>query len=283
MNTEFSGKRIVLTGASGGIGRVVAQFLAQRGASLALLGRGAAALESLVHSLPGGPHETLAFDVRDETAWRANVGRLAPSGELDGLVTAAGSVSPIGVLGTWSIESFRATIETNLIGTVLAIDTCLPALRAARGAVVTFSGGGATSPLARFDAYASSKAAVVRLTENLARALEDDGIRLNAVAPGFVLSAMHDEELAGGLELVGPESYARTIKVVEDKADDPPELAAELVCFLLSQQAWGISGKLLSAKWDPWHEESFQTKLRKEPDLATLRRIDNQFFSATES
>ena len=79
--------------------------------------------------------------------------------------------------------AFADAVQINLLGTLLAIHHCLPALRAARGAIVTFSGGGATGPLAALRRLRGSKAAVVRLTENLAAELAADGVRVNAWPP----------------------------------------------------------------------------------------------------
>jgi len=84
---------------------------------------------------------------------------------LHGLVTAAGVLGPIGVLDELPPSDLVATIAINLVGTMLALRFTLPLLRAARGRAVTFSGGGGTAPLPRYDAYAASKAGVVRLTE----------------------------------------------------------------------------------------------------------------------
>jgi hypothetical protein len=56
-----------------------------------------------------------------------------------------------------------------------------------------------------------------------------------------------------------------------------------LVAFLLSRHAAGITGRLISAQWDPWREEQFRARLREDPDLAKLRRIDDQFFGRTPS
>ena len=90
---------------------------------------------------------------------------------------------------------------------MLALQFALPRLRARGGRAVTFSGGGGTSPLPRYDAYAASKAAVIRLTENLAAGGE---IEVNAVAPGFVATRMHDETLRAGPEAAGQSYYQRT-------------------------------------------------------------------------
>ncbi len=262
-----------------GIGRAVAEELAAHGAELLLVARGVDALEEARAALPGEGHETHALDVSDERAWAALVARLE---RLDGLVTAAAVLDPVGSVGSYEPSAFRRTIEINLLGTLLAIHHCLPALRAAQGAVVTFSGGGATGPLPRFDAYAASKAAVVRLTENLAPELAGDGIRINAVAPGFVATRMHETTLAAGPEAVGADYFARTEQGLSEGGVSPEE-AAQLVRLLLDAEAAPFGGKLISAQWDAWREPDFRARLAAEPDLATLRRIDDVFFAAASA
>jgi 3-oxoacyl-[acyl-carrier protein] reductase len=283
MTGSLHGRRIVLTGASRGIGAVVASVLADEGASLALVARDHGALEDLRAGLPGGPHHSVAFDVADEEAWSRAAQLCAPQGVVHGVVTAAALLPPIGPVGGWSVADFRRTLDVNVVGTLLAVTTLLGELEEARGAsVVTFSGGGGTAPFENFAAYATSKAAVVRMTENLSVELAGRGVRLNSVAPGFIVSPMHDATIAAGPAKVGQEYYERTKRAIEGGDGDPPELAAALVAFLLSSASAGITGKLLSARWDPWAEGDFQARLRAEKDLATLRRIDDQFFSAVD-
>jgi len=277
---NLEGKSILVTGASRGIGRAVAQSLAARGASLILVARDAAALASAEMKLAGGPHRSAVLDVRDEPSWRRALEEW-PEDPVDGLVTAAGVLGPIGRLGTWSVSAFRDTIDVNVLGTLVPILVLLPRLARGEGSVVTFSGGGATSPLPRYDAYAASKAAVVRLTENLARDLAETGVRLNAIAPGFVATTMHEATLAAGPDAAGREYFDRTRRLTADGAD-PPTHAAELAAFLLSSASRGITGKLISAQWDPWRDSSFQDRLRADRDLATIRRVDDQFFAAKE-
>jgi NAD(P)-dependent dehydrogenase (short-subunit alcohol dehydrogenase family) len=268
--------RILVTGGSMGIGRAVAEELAAHGAELLLVARGEEELEETRSALPGHGHEAAALDVSDEDAWMALASRLQ---RLDGLVAAAGVLEPVGPIGSYEPAEFRRTIEINLLGTLLAIHHCLPALRASRGAVVTFSGGGGTGPLPRYDAYAASKAGVVRLTENLAAELAEDGIRVNAVAPGFVATRMHETTLDAGPEAAGSEYFARTQRDLA-AGGVPASEAAELVRLLLDAVAAPFSGRLLSAQWDPWRDAAFRERLAAEPDLATLRRIDDVFFAA---
>jgi 3-oxoacyl-[acyl-carrier protein] reductase len=138
---------------------------------------------------------------------------------------------------------------------------------------VTFSGGGGTAPLPRFDAYAASKAAVVRLSENVARA----GARVNCVAPGFIATDMHEGTFAAGPQAAGEEYFERTREEVERGGADLAKVCG-LVAFLLSDESRDIRGKLIAAQWDPWDEPDFRRRLADEDDLATLRRINDFAF-----
>jgi NAD(P)-dependent dehydrogenase (short-subunit alcohol dehydrogenase family) len=272
-----SRRRALVTGASGGIGSAVARSLAERGWRVALLARGRDALAEARAQLPGDGHEAFAMDVSDESAWE----RLAPRlHEVQGLVCAAAVLDPVGPIGTYSAADFRRTLEVNVLGTLNAIRACLPGLRARGGAVVTFSGGGATAPLPRFDAYAASKAAVARLSENLAVEVARDGVQVNCVAPGFVASEIHRATLRAGPERVGAAYFARTRSELE-RGGAPASEAAELVCLLLEGEAHApFTGRLISAQWDEWRDAGFLRRLADERDLATLRRIDGQAFAA---
>lgn len=253
-----------------GIGLAVAQALASRHIEVVLVARGAEALQQALSSLKGAGHSFHAFDVSDEDAWNA-----VELEELHGLVCAAAVIGPIGPIGEYAPASFRRTLEINVFGTLLAVHHCLPALRAGRGSIVTFSGGGATAPLPRFDAYAVSKAAVVRLCENLSTALAP--IPINSVAPGFVATRIHEATFAAGPDATGREYYEKTQREVE-QGGFPASEAAELVCLLLSGVPF--SGKLISAQWDPWRDPAFHQRLADEPNLATLRRIDGMLFDS---
>jgi NAD(P)-dependent dehydrogenase (short-subunit alcohol dehydrogenase family) len=273
---ELKGRRVLVTGGSRGIGGECARLLAELGAAVVVVARSRAAVEEAVAALPGEGHRAVALDVGDEAGWRA----VAEEGALEGvagLVSAAALLAPVGPVGSYAPREFWATMRVNVLGTLLAVHHCLPSLEAAGGAVVTLAGGGATSPQPRYDAYATSKAAVARLSENLALELAGRGVRVNAVSPGFVATGIHAATLHAGPSLAGEGYFASTERQL-DAGGVPARRAAELTAFLLSEAARGITGRLLSAPWDPWEEPGFQRRLREEPDLATIRRIDGQFF-----
>jgi NAD(P)-dependent dehydrogenase (short-subunit alcohol dehydrogenase family) len=267
-------KRVLVTGGSMGIGLECSHELARRGAAVVIAARGPEALETPAR-LDGEGHQGLRMDVSDPEAWITVMERIDAGGPLHGLVTAAGVLGPIGPLEELEPGQFVQTIAINLVGTMLALHHALPRLRASAGRAVTLSGGGATSPLPRFDAYAASKAGVVRLTENVAAA---GGVEVNCVAPGFVVTRVHEQTLAAGPEAAGAEYYERT-RAQLAQGGFPAAEAAQLICFLLSADAAGISGRLLSAQWDPWRDEEFLARLRADDALGRLRRIDEQFFT----
>jgi NAD(P)-dependent dehydrogenase (short-subunit alcohol dehydrogenase family) len=269
--------RVLVTGGSRGIGLAVARALAEDGWRTVLVARSPERLEAALAELPGDGHEALAFDVADESVWEQAMSDLDEGGTLDGLVAAAGILGPIGALGGWSVDEFRRTLDVNVTGTLLALRNAAPRLAESGGAAVTLSGGGSTSPLPRFDAYAASKAAVVRLTENLAAS----GMRVNAVAPGFIATDIHEATLEAGPEAVGAEYFESTKGQLADGGADL-DAVCELIGFLLSDAAREISGKLIAAQWDPWREPEFQRRVATEPDLATLRRIDDFAFGKLE-
>lgn len=276
--SALGGRRILLTGAGGAIGRAVAVELARQGADVVLVGRTQHTLDETLAALPAGDHATLPLDVGSGDDWTAAAASL--TGITD-VVAAAAVLNPVGPIGTYDPAEFWSTMQINVLGTLLAIHHTLASVRAARGSIVVFSGGGATKPLPRYDAYATSKAATVRLAENLAVELEADGVRVNAIAPGFVASAMHEVTLSAGAEAAGDDYFAST-QANLDRGGVPPERSAALVAKLLVPGGPAITGRLLSAEWDPWEDDAFLTEMAASADLGRLRRVDDVFITAVQ-
>lgn len=124
-----------------------------------------------------------------------------------------------------------------------------------------------------YSLYSASKAALVRFTETIALELAGFGIMVNAIAPGFIATGIHEETLRAGQNIVG-DFFEKTRARVEEGGDDPSR-AAKLALFLASGEC-RITGKLISAIFDPW--EALTENWGLDKDLYTLRRIDDVFF-----
>jgi NAD(P)-dependent dehydrogenase (short-subunit alcohol dehydrogenase family) len=274
MSLDFEGRRVLVTGGSMGIGLEVSRELARRGARLVIGARDQPAVADAISTLAGAGHLGVSLDVSDQGSWTRALEQIDGEGPLQGLVCSAGVLGPVGRIEDLDPGELSRAVAINLLGTMLALHHAVPRLRQEGGRAVTFSGGGATSPLPRYDAYAASKAGVVRLTENVAA---ERGIEINAVAPGFVATRIHDGTLEAGAAAAGDAYFARTQEQIAG-GGVPASEAAELVCLLLSSRAAGVTGRLISAQWDPWRDDEFLDRLRSDPALGTLRRIDGQFF-----
>ena len=192
-----------------------------------------------------------------------------------GLVWAAGTIGPIGPTRAGSAQEFLRLYLEHVVAFVSAVGLLSDLLdRDPAPSVVAFSGGGATGPLPRYTAYGAAKAALVRTVETLAT--EEPAWRVNAVAPGFVASKMHEATLSAGRSAAGS-NFDRTVQGLANPV--PPERAAGLISFLMSDAAVGISGRLISAQWDPWEDEAWRMRLRGHPTLGRLRRVDDMSVS----
>jgi NAD(P)-dependent dehydrogenase (short-subunit alcohol dehydrogenase family) len=190
-----------------------------------------------------------------------------------GLVNNAGVYGPKGRIEDVVWEEWIRAIEINLFGTVLPCRAALPVLRRRKyGKIINLSGGGATAPMPCVSAYAASKAAVVRFTETIALEAAGEAIDINAIGPGPLNTRLLDEVLVAGPEKVGGPFYE---KAVLQKASGGAPIArgADLCVFLLSAESDGITGRLISAIWDPWPSLSKRTAELAKSDIYTLRRI----------
>jgi len=270
-------KIAMITGAGGGIGSTIAETFAKEGCSLILIDRAKATLDRVSKELEKYNCEFLAIAAdacnKKEVDNAADVS-LKKFSKIDILVNTAGIQGPIGPFVNNDINKWIETINVNLNGTVLFIKAVLPAmLKRGYGKIINFSGGGAFNPRPNFSAYATSKTAVVRLTETLAEELKEYNIQVNAISPGAVNTKMLEEVLETGPEAAGAEFYEKAKKQKEE-GGDPPQLAADLVLFLSSEKSYNLSGKTISAKWDNWREWD-KEKIKKimASDLYTLKRI----------
>jgi NAD(P)-dependent dehydrogenase (short-subunit alcohol dehydrogenase family) len=275
----LKGRSAIITGASQGLGRAIAESFLASGADVLLMARDPATLQGARDQLaaragPGRRVHAVAGDVsRPEDCASAVDRAVSLFGGVTILVNNAGVFGPLGRLEDVDWTEWAEAVHINLMGTALMCRAAIPRMRAGRyGKIVNLSGGGATAPLPRFSAYAASKAAVVRLTETLADELRGDGIDVNALAPGPLNTRLLDQVLEAGPETVGREFHERARK---QRADGgvPLEKGAALATFLASATSDGITGRLLSAVWDDWERLPDRRDVLARGDVFTLRRI----------
>jgi 3-oxoacyl-[acyl-carrier protein] reductase len=139
------------------------------------------------------------------------------------------------------------------------------------GRIINFSGGG-DGPYPRFTAYASSKGAILRFTESLASELKEYNIYVNAIAPGAVNTTFLKEGLKAGPKKTGKDTFAKLLEQ-EKSGGVSPEKAANLILFLASDEAEGLTGKMISAIWDKWQDIPKHLKILNESDIWNMRRI----------
>jgi NAD(P)-dependent dehydrogenase (short-subunit alcohol dehydrogenase family) len=274
---KLTGKRAVVTGASQGLGQSIATLFAKEGADVLVCARSAGDLklaEERIGTEARGKVAAKVASIASEPDVRALVEYTEETlGGLDVLVCNAGIYGPKGPIDELDWTSWVEAIQINLLGTVLCCRLFLPLLRKSpRGKIILLSGGGATKPLPFLSAYAASKAGVVRFGETLAGEVAESGIDVNSVAPGALNTRMLQEILDAGPEKVGAAFYRASI-AQREKGGTPLDTGANLCLYLASDESNGITGKLISAAWDPWREFAEHRQDLDKTDIYTLRRI----------
>jgi NAD(P)-dependent dehydrogenase (short-subunit alcohol dehydrogenase family) len=235
MGKKLEGQTILVTGAGRGLGASFCQIVAEAGAQVLALGRQEAALRNSIASLPGSGHDIVIADVTDPAAVTSGL----TSKAFNAVINNAG-IATTAALQNSAVDDAKHVINTNLLGNLWVLQASVPALVAAGGGViVNIASVLGHRPLPQTGIYAASKAAVIQMTRSAALELARDNIRVNALAPGYIMTDLNRAFLQS-------EDGARLAKKVPMRRFAAAEELSAALIFLLDPQNSYMTGETLT-------------------------------------
>ena len=249
----------------------------ESGAHLVLLARDAGDLDRQLAALEPRPAQValpLAADLSQPTAVQHLVESLRSRlPRLDVLINNAAVQGPIGPLWRNDWHSWLEALQVDLLAPVALCHAAAPwMIESGGGSIINLSGGGASGPRPNFSAYATAKSGLVRFSETLAQELQPYNVSVNCVAPGAMSTRMLDDIIRAGADTSGAGEYDQAHRIRREGGASLQNVAG-LCLFLASAAARGITGKLISAAWDPWPSLLQHSGDLTGSDVYTLRRI----------
>ena len=228
-NTDMSGKTVLITGASRGIGAATARAFADAGANVALVARSTTEIAELAGEI-GDKAIAIPCDVSRYGEVRGAVDKTVETfGSLDVLVNNAGVVAPMGPLQDMDPEEWGKTIDINLKGVLHGIHAVMPGMIAkGGGTIINISSGAAHGPVDGWSAYCSSKAGAFMLTRVADKEARDKGLRVLGLSPGTVATEMQREIKASGVSPVSKLEWSDHI---------PAEWPAKAILWMCTSDA----------------------------------------------
>lgn len=245
VTVDLTGRTVLVTGSSKGVGAATARLFARAGARVCVhYHQDVAGAKSVLTSLDGAGHVLLQADVSDARAARLLVNMaVAKMGKLDILINNAGIFRPHPVDGSMDFDNwlstFQGTLNTNLVGPAAASYAAIQHMRKqGGGAIVNVGSRGAFRGEAGQVGYGAAKAGLHALSQSLAQAVGQDGITVHAVAPGFIETAMARPNLQGAAgDAVKAQSPLNRVATVDE--------VARAILFLASPDARFTTGAIL--------------------------------------
>ena len=236
---------VLITGALTGIGRATALAFAREGANVVVSGRREEAGQQLASELRalGARAEFLLADVTDEAQVASLVHQTVERfGRLDVAVNNAGVEGDLGPVAGQTAANYRATFDTNVLGTLLSLKHEIPVMLAqGSGSIINLSSIAGQVGMAGASVYVASKHAVEGLTKSAALEVAAQGVRINAVAPGPVETAMLTR-FTGGSD----DAKAGLLSMMPAKRGAAPEEIAQTIVFLASDKARFLTGQSIA-------------------------------------
>lgn len=237
---DMSGKTVMITGASRGIGAEAARAFAQAGANVALLARSQDAIAELAGEIGEAAIAIPCNVARFGEMSSAVETTVQAFGGLDVLINNAGVIEPISRIADADPETWAQVIDINLKGVMNGISAALPAMKArGGGSVLTISSGAAHNAIEAWSAYCASKAAVNMLGRCLHKEEGENGIRAIGLSPGTVATQMQREIKASGINPVSKLEWSDHI---------PPEWVARTLLWMCAPAADRFMGEEISLR-----------------------------------
>ncbi|MBB4123253.1 SDR family NAD(P)-dependent oxidoreductase [Martelella radicis] len=244
---RFEGKTALITGGGTGIGAAVAARIRSEGGNVALVGRRKEPLQAVAEKIGA---ETFAADAADGESMKETVAAIGERfGGIDILIANAGGHG-VGPTVSMSDETWETSIRLNLNTAFVSARETLPQLIERKGNIVVLASIAGLFAGPDAAGYVTTKHACIGLAKSLARDHGRYGVRVNTVCPGWVTTAMADEQMKALMEMKGlssvEEAYALVTKDVPLKRPASAEDVSNAVCFLASDEASMISGAILT-------------------------------------
>ncbi len=271
MIVDLAGRVAVITGGGRGLGCAMAQALACANAAVAVVARSEEQLRKtvdLIHE-SGGHAIAVTADITDPRAVEKMTRQVeAELGPIDILVNNAGVIGPLGPIWEMNPEELQRTIDVNLCGPMFCASAVIPGMIQRReGRIINVASSAALAAKSYAQSYCISKSALLRFTECLALDTKEYGIKVFAIDPGTVRTAMtehimHSEE---------GQTYAPWFrKYMLENGGVSPELAAKLVLRLAAGEADSLSGRFIRV-FDDFDKLVMHSAQIQQDDLYTLR------------
>lgn len=239
---NMTGKVVIITGASGGIGRATALLFAKNGSNVIAVGRNEKELNALREQMQGkkGTIKVHLADIRETTQVERLVNDTVQNfGQIDVLVNTAGIILN-GSIENTTLDDWDKMFDINLRSVFFVMQKCIPHLEKTKGNVVNVSSVAGLRSFPNVLAYCVSKAGVDQLTRCSALELAEKGIRVNAVNPGVVVTNLHKR---GGMADEDYKNFLKNSKKTHPlgRVGEAKEVA-DLIYFLASEKASWITG-----------------------------------------
>ena len=243
--SDVSGKTVVITGASRGIGEAAARHLAALGAQVVLAARGGEAIDQIATEIiaAGGKASAIACDVSQFDQVQAVVDHTVQTyGGLDILVNNAGVIDPVARIDESDPEAWGKVVDINLMGVYYGLRTALPVmLKAGSGVIINISSGAATGALEGWSHYCATKAAVLSLTKCMHKEYADHGIRTLGLSPGTVATEM---------QVIIKDSGVNPVSQLDFSVHIPADWVAQAIAYLCGPGGADYAGTDFSLKTD---------------------------------